>query len=212
MGHITEIAKTSLTIKIVISITTRLFSNNLGTHRCFVWGSLVFTISGPLNFQIRRKYTRRNATIQFKLKDANQWLFCHLTVEWMAGAFQRPFSDYSVPFGHQSWTFILVRFRHFYYISNWYIVFNSARTAKGENTFSATKTYVLICLWILCSFRKLFTLREQRKHLSIYTSPVDNTRVSKYSCVTFVNSLSFQKAFNSRERRHRQILLYRRLK
>ena len=109
-----------------------------------------------------------------------------VTIQWLFSAI-RPSELNSYPCSFQ--------------ISNWNIVFNPARTAKEENT------YVLICLWILYSFRKLFTLREQRKHTSIYTSSVDKTRVSKYSCVTCVISLSFQKAFNSRERRHRHIII-----
>ena len=133
------------------------------------------------------------------------------TIQW-------PFSDYSVPFGHQRWKCILVRFRHFYYIFNWYLDYNPARTAKGDNTLSVTQTYVFICLWILCSFRKFFTLREQWIHTSFYTSPVDNTRVSKYSCVTLWFLCYFKKACNTKRTAIQtniviqKISLYKRLK
>ena len=49
--------------------------------------------------------TRRNATIHRKLKGAIQSPFSHHSVDWMAGTFQWPLSDHSVPFSHHSIAF-----------------------------------------------------------------------------------------------------------
>ena len=66
----------------------------------------IFTIISNLLFSFEQvSLTRRNATIQWKLKGAIQSPFSHHSVNWMAGTFQWPFSDHSVPFSHHSVAF-----------------------------------------------------------------------------------------------------------